>query len=38
MAYSQNNEEEVIIGELARMNVQTGRFLDIGAWDGKGFS
>lgn len=38
MAYSQNNEEEVIIAEFARMNVQSGRFLDIGAWDGKGFS
>lgn len=38
MAYSQNNEEEVIIAEFARLNVQSGRFLDIGAWDGKGFS
>ena len=38
MAYSQNNEEEIIVAELARMNAQTGRFLDIGAWDGKGFS
>jgi FkbM family methyltransferase len=38
MAYSQNNEEEIIVGEFARLNVQSGRFLDIGAWDGKGFS
>lgn len=38
MPYSQNNEEEIIVGEFARMNVQTGHFLDIGAWDGKGFS
>lgn len=38
MAYSQNNEEEIILGELTRMNVTTGRFLEIGAWDGKGFS
>lgn len=38
MAYSQNNEEQVIIAELGRMNVQSGRFLEIGAWDGKGFS
>lgn len=38
MAYSQNNEEEVIVGEFGRLGIQTGRFLDIGAWDGKGFS
>lgn len=38
MSYSQNNEEEIIIAQLDRMNVQTGRFLDIGAWNGKGFS
>ena len=38
MAYSQNNEEEVIVAEFARLNVPSGRFLDIGAWDGKGFS
>lgn len=36
--YSQNNEEEIILAEFKRMNVQSGRFLDIGAWDGKGFS
>lgn len=36
--YSQNNEEEIILAEFARMGVATGRFLDIGAWDGKGFS
>ncbi len=38
MAYSQNNEEEIILAELARMKIETGSFLDIGAWDGKGFS
>jgi FkbM family methyltransferase len=38
MAYSQNNEEEIIVAEFARLNVPSGRFLDIGAWDGKGFS
>jgi len=38
MAYSQNNEEEIIVSEFARLNIQSGRFLDIGAWDGKGFS
>jgi len=36
--YSQNNEEEVIVAEFTRMGITTGRFLDIGAWDGKGFS
>lgn len=36
--YSQNNEEEVIVSEFTRMGVTTGRFLEIGAWDGKGFS
>ena len=36
--YSQNNEEEVIVNELTRMGTTTGRFLEIGAWDGKGFS
>jgi FkbM family methyltransferase len=34
--YSQNNEEEIIIAELA--HVGRGHFLDIGAWDGKTFS
>jgi len=36
--WSQNNEEEVILDEFTRIGVTTGRFLDIGAWDGKGFS
>ena len=36
--YSQNNEEEIIVAEFKRMAVASGRFLDIGAWDGKGFS
>jgi FkbM family methyltransferase len=38
MAYSQNNEEEIIVAEFERLGVKEGRFLDIGAWDGKGFS
>lgn len=37
MAYSQNNEEEIIVAEFDRLGVKEGRFLDIGAWDGKGF-
>ena len=36
--YSQNNEEEIIVAEFERMGVTTGRFLEIGAYDGKGFS
>ena len=36
--FSQNNEEEIILAEFARLGVQTGRFLEIGAWDGKCFS
>jgi FkbM family methyltransferase len=36
--YSQNNEEIVIHGELERLGIITGSFLDIGAWDGIGFS
>lgn len=36
--YSQNDEEKIILDELRRLNVTTGRFLEIGAWDGKGFS
>lgn len=36
--YSQNNEEEVIVNEFTRLGITTGRFLEIGAWDGKGFS
>ncbi len=38
MSYSQNNEEEIILAELNRLNIQTGQFLDIGAWDGKKYS
>lgn len=38
MAYSQNNEEEIIVAEFERLGIKEGRFLDIGAWDGKGFS
>lgn len=36
--YSQNNEEAIIIAELNRLNLQRGRVLDIGAWDGKTYS
>lgn len=38
MSYSQNNEEQIILDELGRQNITAGRFLEIGAWDGKGFS
>jgi len=38
MAYSQNNEEEVILQLLTESGVSIGRFLDIGAYDGKAFS
>ena len=36
--YSQNNEEAIITSEFDRMGITAGRFLDVGAWDGKGFS
>jgi FkbM family methyltransferase len=36
--YSQNNEEELILHELDAAKVSKGRFLDIGAYDGKTFS
>lgn len=36
--YSQNNEESVIINYFKSQNKQHGRFLDIGAYDGKTFS
>lgn len=38
MAYSQNNEEEVILSIAERAGLKGGRFLDIGAYDGKTFS
>lgn len=38
MSYSQNNEEAVIVAEFERLGIINGRFLEIGAWDGKGFS
>ena len=34
MSYSQNNEEDLIIGALDRAGITSGRFLDIGAHDG----
>lgn len=38
MAYSQNDEEAVIIGLAENAGLKQGRFLDIGAYDGKAFS
>jgi FkbM family methyltransferase len=38
MPYSQNNEETVVLGLLEKAGLKTGRFLDIGAYDGKTFS
>ena len=38
MAYSQNDEEAVIIGLAEKAGLQQGRFLDIGAYNGKAFS
>lgn len=38
MAYSQNNEEEVIVSLCEKSGITQGRFLDIGAFDGKAFS
>lgn len=38
MPYSQNNEETVVLGLLEKAGLKLGRFLDIGAYDGKTFS
>jgi FkbM family methyltransferase len=38
MPYSQNNEETIILDLLQAASLTTGRFLDIGAYDGKIFS
>jgi FkbM family methyltransferase len=38
MPYSQNNEETVILALLEKAGYGQGRFLDIGAYDGKTFS
>jgi len=38
MNYSQNNEETVILSLLKTPGYSKGRFLDIGAYDGKTFS
>jgi FkbM family methyltransferase len=38
MAYSQNDEEQVILGLMEKAKIHHGRFLDIGAYDGKTFS
>ena len=38
MPYSQNNEETVILKLLEKAGYGQGRFLDIGAYDGKTFS
>ena len=36
--YSQNNEQEVILDFLEKNNMTSGRLLEIGAYDGEGFS
>ena len=36
--YSQNNEESVIVNYFESNHISRGRFLDIGAYDGKTFS
>lgn len=38
MAYSQNDEEAVIVNLFEKLGVAQGRFLDVGAYDGKAFS
>jgi len=38
MAYSQKDEEQVIVQLAERQRLMPGRFLDIGAYDGKTFS
>lgn len=38
MAYSQSDEERVIVSALENADIKQGRFLDIGAYDGKAFS
>ncbi len=38
MSYSQNAEEKVILGLLDKAHCGMGRFLDVGAWDGRTFS
>jgi FkbM family methyltransferase len=36
--YSQNDEETYIVGWFDKLGIKSGRFLDIGAYDGKAFS
>jgi FkbM family methyltransferase len=36
--YSQNNEEEIILPYFDALKIKKGKFLDIGAYDGKTFS
>jgi FkbM family methyltransferase len=36
--YSQNNEQEVILNYIKNKNLTTGKFLEIGAFDGENFS
>jgi len=36
--YSQNNEQEIILNFLEKNNLTSGRLLEIGAYDGEGFS
>ena len=36
--YSQNNEQEIILNFLEKNNLTEGKLLEIGAYDGEGFS
>jgi FkbM family methyltransferase len=36
--YSQNNEQEIILNYLEKTNLVSGKMLEIGAYDGEGFS
>jgi FkbM family methyltransferase len=36
--YSQNNEQDIILEYLAKHNLTQGKLLEIGAYDGEGFS
>lgn len=36
--YSQNNEQDIILDYISKRNLTSGRLLEIGAYDGEGFS
>ena len=36
--YSQGQEESIILKEISRLGITSGRFIDIGAYDGQKFS